>query len=171
MRPVRILLIALAAIMVAGAVASAAPPIRGVSEDEPGPEVSAATSPEATDLTEPAESPYPEPPETPSPESATSETETSGDGETAVDDASAPPGFSACAGLRGLENAICRHEALLAVQPDNLGLQNALAQLEANLAKHEEKHTEDADEDADEDGQASCPGKSCAPHGTGNGNR
>jgi len=165
MRPVRILLIAMAAIMVAGAVASAAPPIRDVSEDEPSPEISATPSPEPMDV-EPVESPEPEPAETPSPESATAETETSGDDEAAVDEVSAPPDFSACVGLRGLENAICRHEALLAVQPDNLGLQNALTQLEANLAKHEEKHAEDSDED----GQASCPGKSCEPHGNGNGN-
>jgi len=165
MRPLRILLIAMAAVVVAGAVASASPDIRAAFDDEPNPEVPAAPSPEPADITEPAESPDPGPPEAPSPEPAATETETSGDDEAVVDEASAAPNFSACVGLRGLENAICRHEALLAAQPDNLGLQNALTQLEANLAKHEEKHAESSDED----GQASCPGKSCEPHGNGNG--
>jgi hypothetical protein len=165
MRPVRILLIAVAVILVAGAVASAAPPIRGASEDEPTTEVSAAPSPEATDHAEPAVSP--EPTETESPEPVAVETASSEDptDEDATEDATAAPDFSACAGLHGLENAICRHEALLAIQPDNVGLQTSLAQLEANLAAHEER---DASRSADEDG-ASCPGKSCEPHGNGNG--
>ena len=47
--------------------------------------------------------------------------------------------FSACEGLTGLDNAICRHEALLVVQPDNQGLQNSLAHLQENKAKHEAK--------------------------------
>ena len=47
--------------------------------------------------------------------------------------------FSACEGLTGLDNAICRHEALLVVQPDNQGLQNSLAHLQENKAEHEAK--------------------------------
>ncbi len=45
--------------------------------------------------------------------------------------------FTACEGLTGLDNAICRHEALLVVHPDNRGLQNSLAHLRQNKAKHE----------------------------------
>ena len=45
--------------------------------------------------------------------------------------------FTACEGLTGLDNAICRHEALLVVHPDNQGLQNSLGHLQENKAKHE----------------------------------
>ena len=51
--------------------------------------------------------------------------------------------FSACKGLTGLDNAICRHEALLVVQPDNQGLQNSLAHLQEIKAKHEAKSGDD----------------------------
>ena len=47
----------------------------------------------------------------------------------------AAPNFSACSGLTGLENAICRHEALSARAPSNTGLANALSHLQENLAK------------------------------------
>jgi hypothetical protein len=50
-----------------------------------------------------------------------------------------PPNFSACDGRTGLDNAICRHEALLKVKPDNPGLTNSLAHLQANLAAHAAK--------------------------------
>lgn len=46
--------------------------------------------------------------------------------------------FTACKGLTGLDNAICRHEALLVVHPDNHGLQNSLTHLQ-NKAEHEPK--------------------------------
>ena len=45
--------------------------------------------------------------------------------------------FSACEGLTGLDNAICRHEALLVVHPDNRGLRYSLGQLQENKATHE----------------------------------
>ena len=54
--------------------------------------------------------------------------------------------FSACKGLTGLDNAICRHEALLVVQPDNQGLQNSLAHLQDIKAKHEAKSGDDGGE-------------------------
>ena len=46
------------------------------------------------------------------------------------------PDFSGCDGRTGLDNAICRHEALLKVKPDNPGLANSLSHLQANLAAH-----------------------------------
>jgi hypothetical protein len=67
------------------------------------------------------------------------------------------PDFSGCVGLTGLDNAICRHEVLLALNPDNPGLANSLAHLQANLAKHATEVTTAV--------AASCPGHSCDPHG------
>jgi hypothetical protein len=49
------------------------------------------------------------------------------------------PDFTACEGLTGLDNAVCRHEALLAVHPDNHGLQSSLAHLQELKAEHEAK--------------------------------
>jgi hypothetical protein len=72
------------------------------------------------------------------------------------------PDFSGCVGLTGLDNAICRHEVLLALNPDNPGLANSLAHLQANLAKHATVVTTAAD-------PASCPGHSCDPHGNSDG--
>jgi hypothetical protein len=71
------------------------------------------------------------------------------------------PDFSGCVGLTGLDNAICRHEVLLALNPDNPGLANSLAHLQANLAKHATEVT------AAE--TVSCPGHSCDPHGNSGG--
>jgi hypothetical protein len=48
-----------------------------------------------------------------------------------------PPNFSACEGLTGLENAICRHQALLGLHASNPGLQQSLSRLQRNLAAHE----------------------------------
>jgi hypothetical protein len=45
----------------------------------------------------------------------------------------------ACEGLTGLDSAICRHEALLEVHPDNQGLQNSLTHLLETKAEHEAK--------------------------------
>lgn len=78
------------------------------------------------------------------------------------------PDFSGCAdltgaGLTGLDNAICRHVALLAGSPDNQGLLNSLAHLQANAAKHESDAT--AEDGSSTDETASCPGHSCDPHG------
>jgi hypothetical protein len=52
------------------------------------------------------------------------------------DQSGVSPDFSPCSGQTGLENAACRHEALLKVQPNNAGLANALAMIQANAARH-----------------------------------
>jgi hypothetical protein len=73
--------------------------------------------------------------------------------------------FTACEGLTALENAICRHEALLAVHPDNQGLQNSLMHLQEIKAEHEAK----ADQ---EEGGHVPPGNgssSSSSHGQGHG--
>ena len=58
-----------------------------------------------------------------------------------ADGEGASPDFTACEGLTGLDNAICRHEALLVVHPDNQGLQTSLARLESNRERHEAKQS------------------------------
>jgi hypothetical protein len=58
--------------------------------------------------------------------------------EAPVDGEGAGPDFSACLGLTGLDNAICRHEVLLAADPDNHGLRNALDHLLANRDRHDD---------------------------------
>jgi hypothetical protein len=111
MKPLRVLLIACAVLIVAGTIASAA--TGGVhGKPTPSPPVAVSDSPEST--------------ETEAPEAE----------ETTSDETGTAPGFSACVGLTGLDNAICRHEALLKVKPDNPGLANSLAHLQANAAAH-----------------------------------
>ncbi len=111
MKPLRIILIAFAVLVVAGTIASAA---TGGVHGKPTPSPSVSET----------ETEAPEPTETEAPEA---ETTTSNKTNTA-------PNFSACDGQTGLDNAICRHEALLKVKPDNPGLANSLAHLQANLA-------------------------------------
>jgi hypothetical protein len=111
MKPIRIFLIAFAALIVAGTIANAA---TGSVKGKPTPSPPAAVS----------ESP--EPTETEAPEAE----------ETTSDETGTSPDFSACVGVTGLDNAICRHEALLKVKPDNPGLANSLAHLQANAAAH-----------------------------------
>ena len=113
MKPLRIILIAFAVLIVAGTIASAA---TGGVHGKP-------TSPGHT------ETEAPEPTETQAPEAE----------ETTSDESGTAPDFSACDGRTGLDNAICRHEALLKVKPDNPGLANSLAHLQANLAAHAAK--------------------------------
>lgn len=109
MKPLRISLIVFAALIVAGTVASAA--TGGVhGKPTPSPPVAVSDSPEPTET------------EAPEAEATTS------------DKTGTAPDFSACVGLTGLGNAICRHEALLQVKPDNPGLTNSLAHLQANVA-------------------------------------
>jgi hypothetical protein len=110
MKPLRILLIAFAVLIVAGTIASAA---TGGVHGKPTPSPSVAVS----------DSPSPEPTETEAPEA-----------EATSDQTGTAPDFSACVGLTGLDNAICRHEALLQGKPDNPGLTNSLAHLQANAA-------------------------------------
>jgi hypothetical protein len=111
MKPLRVLLIACAVLIVAGTIANAA---TGGVKGKPTPSPPAAVS----------ESP--EPTETEAPEAE----------ETTSDETGTSPDFSACVGVTGLDNAICRHEALLKVKPDNPGLANSLAHLQANAAAH-----------------------------------
>jgi hypothetical protein len=114
MKPLRVLLIACAVLIVAGTIANAA---TGGVKGKPTPSPAAAVS----------ESP--EPTETEAPEAE----------ETTSDETGTAPDFSACVGVTGLDNAICRHEALLQVKPDNPGLANSLAHLQANAAAHAAK--------------------------------
>jgi FlaG/FlaF family flagellin (archaellin) len=116
MKPLRILLIAFVVLVVAGTIASAA---TGGVHGKPTPSPSAAGS----------DSESPEPTETEAPEAE----------ETTSDETGTAPDFSACVGVTGLDNAICRHEALLKVKPDNPGLTNSLAHLQANAAAHAAK--------------------------------
>jgi hypothetical protein len=123
MKLLRTLLIAFAVVIV-GTIASAA---TGGIHGKPTPSPPVAVS--VTPSPEPSETEAQEPTETEAPEA---EATTSGKTGTA-------PDFSACVGLRGLDNAICRHEALLKVKPDNRGLPNSLAHLRANAAAHAAK--------------------------------
>jgi pyruvate/2-oxoglutarate dehydrogenase complex dihydrolipoamide acyltransferase (E2) component len=111
MKPLRIILIAFAVLVVAGTIASAA---TGGVHGKPTP------SPSVSDT----ETEAPEPTETEAPEAEATTSDKSG----------TAPNFSACDGETGLDNAICRHEALLKVKPDNPGLTNSLAHLQANAA-------------------------------------
>jgi hypothetical protein len=113
MKPLRVLLIACAVLIVAGTIANAA---TGGVHGKPTPSPSAAGS----------DSESPEPTETEAPEAE----------ESTSDETGTAPDFSACVGVTGLDNAICRHEALLKVKPDNPGLANSLAHLQANAAAH-----------------------------------
>ena len=121
MKPLRIILIAFVVLIVAGTIASAA--TGGVhGKPTPSPSVS---GPE-TEAPEPTETEAPEPTESEAPEAEA----------TTPDKTGTAPNFSACDGLTGLDNAICRHEALLKVKPDNPGLTNSLGHLQANAAAH-----------------------------------
>jgi hypothetical protein len=113
MKLLRVLLIAFA-VLIVGTLANAA---TGGVHGKPTPSPSAADS----------ESPEPTETEAPEAEATTS------------DRTGTAPEFSACDGLTGLDNAICRHDALLKVKPDNPGLTNSLAHLQANLAAKADK--------------------------------
>jgi hypothetical protein len=158
----RATIVAVAAVIAIGSLASASPSLRsprGPHEPLTGPTgVSGASGP--TGLSGPTG--------TTGPEIEPVEAETD-----------APPegaDFAACEGLTGLDNAICRHEALLVVRPDNQGLQNSLAHLQENKAKHEAKGDADDGDVPPEDGSSSSPasnhghGQSGEPHGNAGGN-
>ena len=116
MKPLRVFLIASAVLIVAGTIASAA---TGGVHGKPTPSPSATVS----------DSPLPESTETEAPETEAPEAEA-----TTSDESGTTPDFSGCDGMTGLDNAICRHEALLKVKPDNPGLTNSVAHLQANRA-------------------------------------
>ena len=130
MKPLRIILIAFAVLVVAGTIASAATGGVHGKPTSPGNETEA-----------------PEPTETEAPEAEA----------TTSDKTGTAPNFSACDGQTGLDNAICRHEALLKVKPDNPGLTNSLAHLQANLAA---KAARDAAKAAGEHGNSGSHGNS-----------
>jgi hypothetical protein len=111
-------LASLGVVIIAGTIASAA-----------GSGSTASAKP--TLLVSSAESP--EPTETESPDSTDTESD-SPDPDTGT--SGVEPDFKACAGLRGLDNAICRHRALLSIKPASHGLANSLAHLQANLSKN-----------------------------------
>ncbi|MDP9223636.1 MAG: hypothetical protein M3P18_07220 [Actinomycetota bacterium] len=164
MKLARILLTGLAAVIVIGTVASASP--HGVSPPSPIPAPSAESpspSPEPSDT--PSSDASPSPPASPEPsESLSAEPTKEGPSRASGADrgSAGSPDFSACAGMTGLQNAICRHEALLDADPENEGLRNSLAHLEANLVKHE-KHTPPG-KSGESHGQS---GKSHGPESTG----
>jgi hypothetical protein len=112
MKPLRVFLIAFAVLIVAGTIASAA---TGGVHGKPTPSPSATVS----------DSPLPESTETEAPEAEATTSDESG---------TTAPDFSGCDGMTGLDNAICRHEALLKVKPDNPGLTNSVAHLQGNRA-------------------------------------
>ena len=111
MKPLRVLLVAFAVVIVAGTIASAT---AGGVHGKPTPSPSVAVS------------------DAPSAEHA--ETEAPEAGATTSGATGRAPNFSACNGLIGLNNAICRHDALAKVKPDIPGLAKSLAHLQANLA-------------------------------------
>lgn len=167
-RVLQTLLTALAAVIVVGTVASAAPSLQahfggdvplesatgttgptsasgpsGAAGPSAAASVSGATGPTgATGITGPTR--------------ATGPTEATESDEVAASDS---PDFSACEGLTGLDNAICRHEALLLIHPDNPGLQHSLDRLLENRDAHAGGSTQD-------DG----PGRSDEAHGNAGGN-
>ena len=118
MKLLRVLLIAFAVVIV-GTLANAA---TGGVHGKPTPNPPAAVS----------ESPEPTETEAPDNEATTS------------DETGTAPNFSACVGRTGLDNAICRHDALLKVKPDNPGLTNSLAHLQANAAAQAARQAEKA---------------------------
>ena len=118
-------IIAVVAVIVIGSLASANPSLRAPR----GPHESILVVPTgATGTSGPAGLSAPTGTTTP-------EIEPGEEGEPSSDGAD----FTACEGLTGLDNAICRHEALLVVHPDNQGLQNSLTHLLERRAEHEEK--------------------------------
>ena len=142
MKSLRIILIALAVLIVGGTIASAA---TGGLHGKPTPSPSVSNT--ETEAPEPTETEAPEPTETEAPEAE----------DTTSDESGTAPNFSGCDGLTGLDNAICRHEALLKVKPDNPGLTNSLAHLQANLAAHAAKQ---AAKDAGTHGHSGTHGNS-----------
>lgn len=153
-RALRVLVSVVASVIVVGSIASASPALRASLGASPSTETGATGSTGDTGV-----------------EGATGSTGLTGatgvTGDTGPVDATGEvdpaegtgPDFSSCAGLRGLDNAICRHQVLLALKPDNQGLANSLTHLLANAAKHlGAASTGDGT-------SAACPGHSCDPHG------
>ncbi len=140
------------AVLVA-AIASASPKFSSDPEPEPVPVTGPSgpsgpsgsdVSPEVADVVEPEDD----------------------EGDLDVSDEGAGPDFSSCVGLRGLDNAVCRHEVLLETRPDNQGLQNAMDHLVQNQAKHEEHAVAGhGNEDASHGNADATHGNGDATHG------
>jgi hypothetical protein len=133
MKITRVITAAIAAVIIGGTIAGATPHLFAAHDKKDSVEPSVSPSPGESETPEPTVSPSPS--ETPEPSEMPSAepTDSTGVG------SGGTPDFSACSGLTGLENAICRHEALLTLHPDNQGLQNSLSHLQANLAEHQAK--------------------------------
>jgi hypothetical protein len=147
-RALRVVVYAMAAVIVGGTVASAVPGVRSSPSDHPSPSFAPSPGPTAILPTpEPSESPAtsPEPTTVESPQPQGEKDSAPAGAEGSEKESSDPegshsysggPDFSPCDGLTGLENAVCRHEVLLQLHPGNAGLANALAHLRENLDKH-----------------------------------
>jgi pyruvate/2-oxoglutarate dehydrogenase complex dihydrolipoamide acyltransferase (E2) component len=131
MKLLRVLLIAFVVVIVGTLANAATGGVHGKPTTSPSPAVSES----------------PEPAETEAPEAEA----------TTSDKTGTAPNFSACDGLTGLDNAICRHDALLKVKPDNPGLTNSLAHLQANAAAHAARQ---AAKDAGKHGNSGTHGNS-----------
>ncbi|MBI3648976.1 MAG: hypothetical protein HY240_09545 [Actinobacteria bacterium] len=92
--------------------------------------VSAAAAGNSTPHATPTASESPEPEPSDSPDAQVADQPDSGGSSQGGAD------FSACVGLTGLENAICRVTANQAAHPQAVGLATALSHLQANLASH-----------------------------------
>jgi hypothetical protein len=151
-RPWRDTIIAVVAVIAIGSLASASPSLRAPR----GPHESVAIVPTGAG----------------GPTGGTGhEIETADEGESSSDGVD----FTACEGLTGLDNAICRHEALLVVHPDNRGLQNSLTHLLEIKAEHHAKADErDGGHVPPEHGSSSSSsndhGQSGESHGNAGGN-
>ncbi|MFL5736543.1 MAG: hypothetical protein ACJ76P_04315 [Actinomycetota bacterium] len=150
-RALRVVVYAMAAVIVGGTVASAVPGARRSPADQPSPSFAPSPTPSVTPDASPTPELSPQPPVTPEPtpvespapleQHASDPQGTEAEGSQKENGASGSehggPDFSVCDGLTGLQNAICRHEVLLQLQPNNPGLQNALAHLRENLGRHQ----------------------------------
>ena len=125
-------IIAIAAVIAVGSLASAHPSLRAPR----GPHESVVIVPTgATEAGGPAGTGPTGATEAGGPAGTGPEMEPAGEGGSPSDGVD----FTACEGVTGLDNAICRHEALLAVHPDNHGLQTSLTRLLELRAEHEAK--------------------------------
>jgi hypothetical protein len=140
--------------IVLGSIAVAAPSFRAALHAPP-----AAAETGATGSSGPGEGTGPTGVSSPVEATAPLAPEEEGDGE-----GEAAPDFTACDGMTGLDNAICRHEALLLVHPDNPGLQHSLERIEANRERHDAKQQSKAGDRSEEH-----PGNGNG-HGHANGN-
>ena len=79
--------------------------------------------------------------------------------------ASGAPDLGACEGMTGLDNAICRQEALLVAHPNNQGLQNSLRHLQENRQKREGSGGRDGHAAVPPGGGSSSSSSSSSAHG------